>query len=141
MAIPFRRSAEKDSREISDTLCLIVDRITKYRYQGEDERYKEYAQTITRGINTDKLPPMIAGLIIQEVTALVDTATATNIFAYSGSGVTHEELWRHNDPREYAEVYPDSQIPDDASPLEQLDIYPPQSGIAQQSIWWASVRA
>jgi len=136
MAIPFRRSAEKDRREISDTLCLIVDLITEYRYRGEDDRYKEYAQTITRGINTDELPPMIAGLIIQEVTALVDTATATNVFAYTDSGVTHEELWRHGDPSEYTEIYPDNQIPDDASPLEQLDIYPPQSGIAQQSLWW-----
>lgn len=136
MAIPFRRSAEKDRREISDTLCLIVGRITEYRYQGEDERYKEYARTITRGINTDKLPPMIAGLIIQEVTALVDTAIATNVFSYSDSGVTHEALWRHSDPIEYTEVYPDSQIPDDASPLQQLDIYPPQFGIAQQSLWW-----
>lgn len=136
MAIPFRRSAEKDRREISDTLCLIVDRITEYRYQGEDERYKEYAQTITRGINTDKLPPMIAGLIIQEVTALVDTAIAANVFAYSDSGVTHEELWRHGDPSEYSEVYHESQIPDDASPLEQLVIYPLQSCISKQSLWW-----
>lgn len=115
MAIPFRRSAEKDKREISDTLCLIADRITVYRYQGEDERYSDYAQTIIRNIDTAELPPMIAGLIIQEITALVDTATATNVFAYSDSGVTHEELWRHSDPIEYAEVYPDSQIPDDAS--------------------------
>ncbi|AYL66966.1 MULTISPECIES: hypothetical protein [Citrobacter freundii complex] len=33
MAIPFKRSAEKDRREISDLLCLIADFIEKNRYQ------------------------------------------------------------------------------------------------------------
>lgn len=136
MAIPFRRSVEKDRREISNTLCWIADLITQYRYQGADQRYREYAYTITRGIETDELPPMIAGLIIEEVTALVDTAIVTNVLTYVDSGLSHEELWRHCAPEEYAEVYPESQIREDASPLEQLDIYPPQFGIAQQSLWW-----
>lgn len=138
MAIPFRRSAAKDRREISNTLCWIANLITQYRYQGEDQRYREYAHTITREIETDELPPMIAGLIIEEVTALVDTAIATNVLTYADSGLTHEELWRHSDLDEYVEVYPDSQIPDDASPLQQLECYPPELGIAQQSLWWES---
>ncbi|WP_225758332.1 hypothetical protein [Leclercia sp. Marseille-Q4284] len=136
MSIPFRRSAEKDRREISNTLCRIADLIKQYRYQGEDQRYREYAHTIVRGIETDELPPMIAGLIIMEVTELVDVAIVTNVLTYDEPGLTHEELWRHHDPEGYAEVYPDSRIPIDASPVEKLNIYPSQFGIAQQSIWW-----
>lgn len=124
MGIPFRRSAEKDKREFSDMLCRIVGHITEYRYQGEDDRYKNYAQTITRGINPDKIPPMLAGLIIQEVISLVDTTLATNVFAYTISGVTHEELWRYREPSKYVKAYPNSQIPNDASLLQQLDNYP-----------------
>ncbi|EKA6604943.1 hypothetical protein O3741_002732 [Salmonella enterica] len=136
MDIPFRRSAEKDRREISDSLCLIADFIEKYRYRGADERYREYAQTIITGIDTERLPPMLAGLIIQEITALVDTACATNVMTFANSGITHEEYWRFIDPDEYAEVYPDSEIPEHASPLEALDIYPLHEGIAQQSLWY-----
>ena len=136
MAIPFRRSAEKDRREISDSLCLIADFIEKYRYRGTDERYREYAQTIITGIDTERLPPMIAGLIIQEITALVDTACATNVMTFANSGITHEEYWRFTDPDEYAEAYPDGEIPEHASLLEALDIYPLHDGIAQQSLWY-----
>lgn len=136
MSIPFRRSAEKDRREISNTLCRIADLIKQYRYQGEDQRYREYAHTIVRGIETDELPPMIAGLIIQEVTALVNAVISTNVLTYADSGLTHEELWRHYEPEEYLEAYFDMQIPDEASPLEQLDIYTSQLGVAQQSLWW-----
>lgn len=136
MAIPFRRSAEKDRREISDSLCLIADFIEKYRYRGTDERYREYAQTIVTGTDTERLPPMIAGLIIQEVTALVDTACATNVMTFANSGITHEEYWRFTDPDDYAEAYPVGEIPEHASPLEALDIYPLHEGIAQQSLWY-----
>ena len=136
MAIPFRRSAEKDKREISNTLCRIADLIVHYRYQGEDSRYREYAKTIMRGIETDELPPVIAGLIIQEITALVNAALTTNIFMFNKSGLTHEELWRHREPEEYLGVYPDNIIPNEATYLEHLDIYSPQFGIAQQSLWW-----
>lgn len=136
MSIPFRRSADKDRREISDSLCLIADFIEKYRYRGTDEHYREYAQTIITGIDTERLPPMIAGLIVQEVTALVDTACATNVMTFANSGLTHEEYWRFIDPDEYAESYPDGEIPEDASPLEALDVYPLHEGIAQQSLWY-----
>ncbi len=136
MAIPFRRSAEKDRREISDSLCLIADFIEEYRYRGTDERYREYAQTIITGIDTERLPRMIAGLIIQEVTALIDAACTTNLMTFANSGITHEEFWRFTDPDDYAEAYPDGEIPEDASPLETLDIYPLHEGIAQQSLWY-----
>lgn len=136
MAIPFRRSAEKDRREISDSLCLITNFIEKYRYKGMDERYKEYAQTIITSIDTEQLPPMIAGLIIQELTALVSAACTTNVLPYTNSGITHEELWRYDNPKEYNEVYQGGEIPEYASPLEALSIYPPHEGIAQQSLWW-----
>ncbi|ECJ2856362.1 hypothetical protein FNO15_21395 [Salmonella enterica subsp. diarizonae] len=136
MATPFRRSVEKDGREISDSLCLIAGFIEKYRYRGTDERYREYAQTIIAGIDTERLPPMIAGLIIQEITALVDTACATNVMTFANSGITHEEYWRFTDPDNYAEAYPYSEIPEHASPLEALDIYPLHEGIAQQSLWY-----
>lgn len=136
MAIPFRRSAEKDRREISDSLCLIADFIEKYRYCGTDEHYREYAQTIVTGIDTERLPPMISGLIVQEVTALLDTACATNVMTFANSGITHEEYWRFTDPDDYAEAHPDSEIPEHASPLEVLDIYPLHEGIAQQSLWY-----
>ncbi|CEJ64543.1 hypothetical protein [Citrobacter pasteurii] len=136
MAIPFRRSAEKDRREISDSLCLIANCIEKYRYKGANEQYRDYAQTIITGIDTEQLPPMIAGLIIQELTSLVSVACATNIMSYTKSGITHEELWRYHNPNEYNEVYQDGNIPKGASPLEALDIYPPHEGIARQSLWW-----
>lgn len=139
MAIPFRRSTEKDRREISDSLCLITGFIEKYRYRGTDERYREYAQTIITGIDTERLPPMIAGLIVQEVTALVDTARATSVMTFANSGITHEEYWRFTDQDDYAEAYPDGEIPEHASPLETLetlDIYPLHEGIAQQSLWY-----
>lgn len=136
MAIPFRRSAEKDRREISDSLCLIADFIEEYRYRGTDERYREYAQTVITGIDTERLPTMIAGLIIQEVTALIDAACTTNVMTFANSGITHEEFWRFTDPDDYAEAYPDGEIPEDASPLETLDIYPLHEGIAQQSLWY-----
>ncbi|EBA1889480.1 TPA: hypothetical protein ACIA0S_003180 [Salmonella enterica subsp. houtenae serovar [1],40:z4,z23:-] len=136
MAIPFRRSAEKDRREISDSLCLIADFIEEYRYRGTDERYREYAQTVITGIDTERLPTMIAGLIIQEVTALIDAACTTNVMTFANSGITHEEFWRFTDPDDYAEAYPDGEIPEDASPLETLNIYPLHEGIAQQSLWY-----
>ncbi|MDO8234455.1 hypothetical protein Q5738_12850 [Citrobacter werkmanii] len=136
MDIPFRRSAEKDRREISDSLCLIADFIEEYRYRGTDERYREYARTIITGIDTERLPPMTAGLIIQETTALVDTARATNVMTFANSGITHEEYWRFTGPEDYAKAYPDSEIPEHASPLEALDIYPLHKGIAQQSLWY-----
>ncbi|HCJ6376626.1 hypothetical protein [Citrobacter sp. RHBSTW-00671] len=136
MAIPFRRSTEKDRREISDSLCLIAGFIEKYRYCGTDERYRDYARTIVNGIDTEHLPPMIAGLIIQEITALVDTACATNVMTFANSGITHEEYWRFTDPDEYTEAYPDGEVPENASPLEALDVYPLHEGIAQQSLWY-----
>jgi len=55
MDIPFRRSAERDRREISDTLCQIVERISEYRYEGMDERYQEYAYTLLRSVDKDEL--------------------------------------------------------------------------------------
>lgn len=136
LTIPFRRSADKDRREISDSLCLIADFIEKYRYRGTDERYREYAQTIITGIDTERLPPMIAGLIVQEVTTLVDTACATNVMTFANAGITHEEYWRFTDPDEYADSYHDGEIPEDASPLKALDVYPQHEGIAQQSLWY-----
>lgn len=136
MAIPFRRSAEKDRREISDSLCLTAKFIEKYRYKGTDERYRDYARTIVTGIDTEQLPPMIAGLIIQEATQLVDAAYATNVMTFTNSGVTHEELWRYDDPDEYAEVYPSGEIPEIINPLEDLEIYSPHYSIAQQSLWY-----
>ncbi|MGL5457359.1 MAG: hypothetical protein ACRC2A_00740 [Enterobacterales bacterium] len=63
---PFRRSVEKDRRELSDSLCLIADDIEKYRYHTTDERYREYAKTIINGIDTEQLPPMISCLVIHE---------------------------------------------------------------------------
>ena len=136
MTIPFRRSIEKDKREISDSLCLTADFIEKYRYRGTDDRYRAYAQSIVRGIDTEQLPPMVAGLIIHEVTELVDAAYATNVMTFVNSGITHEEYWRYTDPDEYIETYPDGEVPDDASPLDALDIYPPHEGIAHQSLWY-----
>ncbi|WP_312633298.1 hypothetical protein [Pseudescherichia sp.] len=136
MSITFRRSAEKDRREISDSLCLIAEFIKKYRYRGTDERYREYAQTIITGIDTERLPPIIAGLIVQEITVLVDTTCATNVMTFTNSGITHEEYWRFTDPDEYAEAYPEGEIPEDASPLEALDVYPLHEGIAHQSLWY-----
>lgn len=136
MSIPFRRSAEKDRREISDSLCLIADFIKKYRYKGTSEQCREYAQTIVRRVDTEQLPPMIAGLIIQEITALVDAACVTNVMSFANSGITHEEYWRHDDPDEYGDVYPSGEIPEIASPLEDLEIYSPHYGIAQQSMWY-----
>ncbi len=136
MDIPFKRSAEKDRREISDSLCQIACFISEYRYEGTDERYRGYAETIIRGIDTDPIPPMIAGLIIQEVISLLDSAYTANVFAYVASGITHEELWRYSYPEEYAEEYPSGEIPADAEPLEAMDCYPPYEGIAKQSLWW-----
>ncbi|MBI0276754.1 hypothetical protein I6H07_13310 [Hafnia alvei] len=136
LAIPFRRSAEKDRRELSDSLCLVADLIDGYRYRGIDEQYREYARTIINGIDTDQLPPMIAGLIVQEVTELVDTACATNVMTFANSGITHEEYWRFIDPDEYAKSYPDGEIPENASPLQTLDVYPLHEGIARQSMWY-----
>lgn len=136
MSIPFRRSTEKDRREISNSLCLIADLIKGYRYKGTNEQYREYAQTIARGVDTEQLPPMIAGLIIQELTALVDAACVTNVMSFASSGITHEEYWRHTDPDEYIDVYPGGEIPEDASPTEDLEIYSPHYGIAQQSMWY-----
>ncbi|WP_312951173.1 hypothetical protein [Superficieibacter sp.] len=137
MDIPFRRSSKKDRREVSDSLCLITSLIEEYRYRGADERYREYARTIVHGVDTEHLPPMIAGLIIQEVTTLVDAASFTEVMTYVRSGITHEEYWRYIDPENYAETYDDSEINEEfASPLEALDIYPPHSGIAQQSLWY-----
>lgn len=136
MAIPFRRSAEKDRREISDSLCLTTKFIEKYRYRGTDERYRDYARTIVTGIDTEQLPPMIAGLIIQETTQLVDAAYVTNVMTFTNSGITHEELWRYDDPEEYVEVYPNREIPEIINPLEDLEIYSPYYGIAQQSLWY-----
>ncbi|MTZ81978.1 hypothetical protein [Citrobacter sp. JL978] len=136
MDIPFRRSAEKDRRELSDSLCLIASFIQKYRYRGTDERYREYAQTILRGIDVEQLPPMISGLIIQEITTLVESAHSTGVMAFVDSGITHEELWRYDDPDEYSEVYHDGEIPEIIRPLEDLEIYSPHYGIAQQSMWY-----
>jgi len=137
MAVPFRRSTKKDRREISDSLCLIASFIEKYRYRGTDERYREYARTIVSSIDTEHMPTMIAGMIMQEVTMLVDTASVTDVMTYVRSGITHEEYWRYDDPDDYAEVYSDGEIQQEfASPLEALDIYPPHSGIAQQSLWY-----
>lgn len=34
---------------------------------------------------------MIAGMIIQEVTTLVDAASVTDVMTYVRSGITHEE--------------------------------------------------
>ncbi|MFH2940897.1 hypothetical protein ABK883_01140 [Enterobacter roggenkampii] len=136
MSIPFRRSAEKDRREISDTLCQIVERIIAYRYEGLDERYHEYARTILRSVDTDELPPMIAGLIIREATELVECACVNMVEPYKDCGVTHEEWWRYIDPEEYAEEYPDNEIPEDASPVASCDAYSSHAGIAQQSLWY-----
>lgn len=136
MTIPFRRSAEKDRRELSDSLCLIADFIERYRYQGVDTRYREYARTIVNDIDTEQLPPMISGLIIQEVNTMVGAACASNVLTFVNSGITHEEYWRHGDPDDYAGAYPNSEIPEDASPLDGMDIYLPHQGIAQQSLWY-----
>ncbi|MCS2150755.1 hypothetical protein [Scandinavium manionii] len=136
MAIPFRRSAEKDRRELSDSLCLIANFIEKYRYCATDDRYRLYATTIVNDIDTEQLPPMIAGIIIREVTSLVNTACVANVLTFACSGITHEEYWRYTDPDDFAEVYPGGEIPDDASPLDMLDIYQPHHGIAQQSLWY-----
>lgn len=138
MNIPFRRSAEKDRREISDSLCLIADFIEKYRYRGTDERYREYGNTIIGGIDTEQLPPMVAGLIIREVSELVDAACRADVLTFVKSGVTHHELWRYTHPEEYAEAYPDSAIPVETWTLEKADIYPPHEGIAQQSLWYGN---
>jgi hypothetical protein len=54
---------------------------------------------------------------------------------FASSGITHEEYWRFTDPKEYAESYPDGEIPAPASPLEALDIYSRHEEIAQQSLW------
>lgn len=134
--IPFRRSAEKNKREISDTLCQIVERISEYRYEGLDERYQEYAYAILRRVDTDELPPMIAGLIIRKLTELVECACANMVELYKDCGLTHEEWWRYIDPAEYAEEYPDHEIPEDASPIASCDAYSSHSGIAQQSLWY-----
>lgn len=136
MDIPFKRSADKDRRQISDSLCQIADLIIQYRYCGEDDRYRDYARTIIGNINTGQLPPMIARLIIQETTALVDTACIANVLAYVSSGITHEEYWRYGDPDEYAEVYPGCTIPEEAIPLNQMDEYASHQGIARQSLWY-----
>lgn len=136
MDVRFRRSAEKDRREISDSLCLIAHFIENYRYRGTYEQFRGYAQTIIAGIDTEQLPPMIAGLIIQESASLVSVACTTNVMQFTKSGITHEELWRYQNPNEYNEVYQDGNIPEEASPLEVLEIYPPHEGIARQSLWW-----
>lgn len=136
MAISFRRSTDKDRREISDSLCMVASLIEKYRYRGVDTRYRDCAQTIVRSIDTEQLPTMIAGLIIQESASLVSAACTTNVMSFIKSGITHEELWRYHNPGEYSEVYQDGTIPEGASPLEALDIYPPHEGIARQSLWW-----
>ena len=117
------------------TLCLIVDLISEYRYRGEEERYKEYVQTIIRNIDTDELPPMISGLIILEVTALVDTAGQTGVIACINYGVDHLEIWRHESPDEYSEAYPNVHTSDEAYQLEQCEAYTPHGVIASQSIW------
>lgn len=45
--IPFRRSVEKDRRELSDSSCLIAVYIEKYRHHATDERYREYARVVS----------------------------------------------------------------------------------------------
>ncbi|QDK17378.1 hypothetical protein ES815_03245 [Leclercia adecarboxylata] len=136
MDIPFRRSAEKDRREISDTLCHIVEHISEYRYEGLDERYQEYAYTILRSVDTDELPPMIAGLIIREASELVECACVNMVEPYKNCGLTHEEWWRYIDPEEYAEEYPDNEMPEHASPIASCNVYSSHFGIAQQSLWY-----
>ncbi|ENR0228973.1 hypothetical protein KIV35_05535 [Enterobacter roggenkampii] len=79
---------------------------------------------------------MIASLIIQEITSLVNTATSSKVLTFVGSGLTHEEYWRHVDPEEFADAHDCREIPNDTSPLEKMDIYTPQLSIARQSLWF-----
>jgi hypothetical protein len=132
--IPFRRSSEKDRQEISNALCLIADLVIGYRYRGIKEQFSSYATTIVRGIDTEQLPPMIAALIIEEVTLLVDAAHSTGVLPFANAGITHEEYWRHTSPEEYADVYPDNEIPQEALPIESDDAH----SIAQQSLWFGA---
>lgn len=136
MNIPFRRNAEKDRREISERLCTVAGFIEGYRYQGIDERYREYAHTIIAGIDTEQLPPMIAGFIVREISELVDTTCRTNVLTFVNSGITHHEFWRHTAPDEYAEIFPDNELPSDYWTLENTGIYPAHEGIARQSLWY-----
>ncbi|CAM6327893.1 hypothetical protein [Enterobacter hormaechei] len=134
--IPFRRSAEKDRREISERLCIVTSFIEGYRYQGIDERYREYTHTIIAGIDTEQLPPMIAGLIVREISELVDAACRADVLTFVNSGITHHEFWRHTAPDEYAEVFPDNELPSDSWALENTGIYSVHEGIARQSLWY-----
>ncbi|MFK3660155.1 hypothetical protein ACI2I2_06475 [Scandinavium sp. NPDC088450] len=136
MHVPFRRSAAKDLQQISESLCRIADLISSYRYSIVDSKYREFVRTILGHIDTERLPPRIAGLIIVELTDLVEAAVSVNVFKYSGSGLTHEEYWRHVDPIEYGEVYEGGVIPDDATLIDGMDAYSQHEAIAEQSLWY-----
>lgn len=130
MDIPFRRSTQKDREEITHALCLVTDYILNYRYSGLNERYREYASTITANMDTEHLPPMIASLIINEITALVNDAVSSGIFAYKNTGLTCEEYSRHEQSEECEQE--ETLIHFYKSP--EMDF--PAAGIAQQSLWY-----
>ncbi|WP_312080263.1 hypothetical protein [Leclercia sp.] len=127
-AIPFRRSASKDHEEITHMLCLITDCILQYRYKGEDSRYREYADTIAQGVDSDHIPPMIASLIMVEVSSLVNSAVFTGVFPYRDTGLTCEEFARYRDPENFEE--------EETHETYDVEMAFPVEGIAQQSLWY-----
>lgn len=125
MNIPFKRSAVKDDYEIRLTLHLLTDFIINYRNES-GSRMREYAKTIALDAGNDDIPPVLTGMIIQEITKIIDDAVSSGVFAYVETGMTcaeHEEFdSRRDKPAKMNYTSP---------PLHW-----PIEGIAQQSLWW-----